>query len=147
MELREITPNNYAAAQTLAVRPDQQDFVATITESLADAFVYKQAIFQLAYVEEQPIGYVVVYPFVESGQQHLNIVRLMIDQHSQGRGYGKALLDCTLALARQLTPKVEVVRISVIPKNTRALNLYKSFGFIESGVEHEEIVLYLTLEP
>lgn len=38
--LAELTPDNAAAACRISVRPEQQKFVATVVESIAEAYVH-----------------------------------------------------------------------------------------------------------
>ncbi len=127
------------------MREDQIDLVASVTKSLADAYVYDAAIFRLAYVGNQIVGYLTLYPYTEDDKNYVNVVRLMIDQHHQGSGHGRALLRAGIDHARSMRPKVNLVRISTLPHNEPALALYRSEGFIESGIEENEIALYLDL--
>jgi len=145
MDLHPITPDNYAAALTLSVRADQSHLVATISKSLADAFVYEGSIFRLAYVGDIPVGFLLLYPYSKGHRNFVNIVRLMIDEHHQSKGYGRALLAEALKAIRALQPPAHTARVSTLPENRSALQLYKSAGFIESGMEHGEISLYLEL--
>ncbi len=144
-ELRPITPDNYERASRLSVRKDQESLVATVQKSLADAYVYKESIFRIACWGEAFVGYVLLFPYVESEQQHVNIVRLMIDQHHQGQGHGKRLLAKSLEFIGALQPAVATVRISTLPENHTALNLYQKMGFVERGMEEGEVALYLSL--
>ena len=129
----------------LSVRKDQTGFVATVQKSLADAYVYKESIFRIAYHGEDAVGYLLLFPYVEAELQHVNIVRLMIDQRYQGQGLGKRLLDEAFELIGTLTQQVQIVRISTLPDNETALALYKRAGFVERGIEDGEIALYLSL--
>ena len=147
IELKPIDENNYAAALQLDVLEDQQDLVATVTKSLADAYVYPQSLFRLAYLADQPIGYVLLFPYQEAQVHSLNIVRLMVDGRFQGQGHGRALLGQVLELVRTLQPPVRRVRISTLPHNTVALALYRSVGFVEAAdLEAGEVALYLELK-
>lgn len=76
----------------------------------------------------------------------MNIVRLMIDQHHQGGGLGRQLLNQAIADIRILEPPVDVIRISTLPENQIASKLYTSAGFIETGKEEGEIALYLEMD-
>jgi hypothetical protein len=40
MRLELVTPTNYEAAFALSVRPDQEDLVAPVVKSLAEAYVF-----------------------------------------------------------------------------------------------------------
>ena len=145
IELREISSDNYQDALTLSVRADQTNLVAPLTKSLADAYVYPESTFRLAYDGEQVIGYLLVFPYESEGVSCVNIVRLMIDQRFQGQGFGRALLDSAIELIEELHPHTSRLRISTLPENTPALELYRSAGFVESGLEEDEIALYREL--
>ena len=146
IELKDISPDNYASALALSVSETQKNLVAPVMKSLADAFVYKESIFKLAYSANDLVGYVLLYPYSEENRRLVNIVRLMIDQEYQGRGLGKKLLNCALEFIRALQPAVDVVRISTRPSNEVALNLYRRAGFVDRGLEDEEIALYMKLD-
>ena len=145
IELVPITPENYELAMSLAVGEDQQAFVASVQKSLADAYVYKESIFRIAYQDKIPVGYLLLFPYEKDRLQHVNIVRLMIDQKHQGQGLGRSLLHAALQMITSLKPPAKVVRISTLPTNSVAISLYRSHGFIERGMEEGEIALYLTI--
>lgn len=145
MELLHITPKNYDSAKLISVKPDQQDFVASIKDTLADAYVYKASEFRLVKCEEDLVGYVLVYPFSEKGEKYVNIVRLVIDKEHQGKGYGRQLLRDTIHWIYSYYNQVSKVRISTMIENKVALSLYRSEGFEERGVEENEIALYYDL--
>ena len=88
MILRPVTPENYDSVLDLRVSPEQERFVAPVTKSLADAFVYESAQVRIGYEEETPVGFVLVFPFDRANQPVVNIVRLLIDQRYQQRGLG-----------------------------------------------------------
>jgi diamine N-acetyltransferase len=145
LELRSIVPENYDSALALAVKPGQERFVAPIVKSLADAFVYREARFRLAFHNGLAVGYILVFPFDEGNRRMVNIVRLMIDARYQGEGLGRELLSATLDWICTFSPKVDRVRISTIPENEIALRLYRSAGFEEAGIENGEVALYRDL--
>ncbi|MFT7214507.1 MAG: hypothetical protein ACI9XK_004775 [Granulosicoccus sp.] len=61
IELRDITSENHLAVRSLLVHPNQTQFVASVDKSLADAFVWKDALVGAVYDENEVFG------FVESG--------------------------------------------------------------------------------
>ena len=142
MELRPITPDNHLDARALSVHMEQRRFVATVDKSLADAYVWKDALFRVAYSKAEPVGYVLIFPFEDDAERLVNIVRLMIDARHQNRGLGRELLLTTFDWIQTLTPRVNTIRISTLPDNEIALHLYRSMGFTERGVEDGEIALY-----
>ena len=145
IDLRPITPDNHIEARRIAVRPEQERLVASIDKSLADAYVWKDALVRIAFEGDRPVGYVTVFPFDDDGQRVVNIVRLMIDARFQGKGLGRQLLERTVHWIGTFTPNVDLVRISTLPDNQVALRLYKSTGFTERGIEDGEVALYRPL--
>ena len=143
IELRNITPENHLEVRALCVREDQQMFVASVDKSLADAFVWTDAQVRAAYYNQAPFGFVMIFPFEQERRQVVNIVRLLVDAQHQGKGLGRELLRQTLAWIESLG--VDRVRISTVPDNEVALGLYKDIGFVETGIEDEEVALYLQL--
>ena len=142
IELVPISPDNHKAVRALAVKPEQTHLVAGVDASLADAYVWKDALFRAAYQGDEPIGYVMLYPFRRDGVEIVNIVRLMIAAAHQGQGLGRATLTRTLDWISGLSPQPELVRISTLPENEVALGLYLSMGFEVRGNEDGEIALY-----
>ena len=142
IELTQITPKNYESAQSLAVSPDQEKFVASVQKTLADAYVWKDSVFRLAYNNDCAVGYLLVFPYQSNQLNYVNIARIAIDQSFQGKGLGRSLLKKTIRWIESFDPMVDVIRISTLPHNATALKLYKSEGFIEKGIEEGEVALY-----
>ncbi len=142
IELHPITPENYSEALELSVLPEQQAFVAGILKTLADAYVWHDSLFRLAFEGDVVVGYLLVFPFEREGKRIVNIVRLMIDARYQGKGLGSDLLETAIDWISRFEPRPNLVRISTLPDNAVALSLYKSHGFNEAGVEDGEIALY-----
>ena len=147
LKLVPISPDNYRLATELTVRPDQQELVASVQKSLADAYVYPESLFRLALLDDLPIGYLLLFPFDSARGRTINIVRLMIDHRYQGKGWGRELLAAALDCIQMFSPSVKTVRVSTLPRNHVALRLYEGAGFLREGVEDGEIALYLTLNP
>jgi diamine N-acetyltransferase len=142
-----IGPKNHEAVRALGVGLEQTRFVASVEKSLADAYVWPDAVFRAAFSGNTPVGYVLLFPFEEDGIRLVNIVRLMIDADHQGQGLGRALLRETVRWIGTWAPAVQRVRISTLPDNVPALTLYRTEGFEEAGTEEGEVVLYRDLTP
>ena len=56
------------------------------------------------------------------------LFRMYVDAANSGKGIGKELVKQLLARVRLLTD-IEQINLTVVADNTRAMNLYKSFGF------------------
>ncbi len=142
IELREITPENYSQALDLDVHPEQGALVASVTRTLADAFVWQGSIFRLAYDGDVMVGFLLVFPYERQKENVVNIVRLMIDAKHQGRGLGRGLLTTAVTWVSGFHPRPSLIRISTVADNHVALSLYRSLGFQDAGLENGEIALY-----
>lgn len=145
MEFIEITPENYSDAKKLSVKPEQSKYVASLKDTLADAYVYKESEFRLVMHNGNLIGYILVYPYEANGEIYVNIVRLAIDEKYQGNGFGKLLLDNLILWISEYYTQVRKIRISTLSENKIALKLYLGRGFKKAGIEEEEIALYMNL--
>jgi diamine N-acetyltransferase len=151
ISLRPIDSSNYQECSALAVAPDQRRFVASNLQSLADAYVWREAAEPYAvYADDEMVGFGLLFPFADGVDDDsipepgtelgYIIVRLMVDERFQGRGYGKAALDAIVELVRGRG--LGTVRLSVVPENVQALEFYRRNGFAETGEIHGgEIVL------
>ena len=146
LTLQTISPLNHERARQLSVWPHQKDFIASIDKTLADAFVWSDALFRIAFEGDTPVGFILVFPFEDNSENVVTIVRLMIDKDHQGRGLGQGLLEVTLEWIRSFNPRVDEVRISTLPANTVALNLYRRMGFHDVEIVDGEQVLSLKLQ-
>lgn len=151
ISLRPVDSSNYQECIELSVAPDQQGFVASNVQSLADAYVWRVAAEPYAvYSGEEMVGFALLFPFAgdvgdesipEPGTERgMVLVRLMIDARSQGRGHGRDALEAIVELVRDRG--LPTVRLSVVPENEQALEFYRRNGFTETGVIHGgEIVM------
>jgi diamine N-acetyltransferase len=151
ISLRPVDASNYEECIALSVAADQRRFVASNLQSLADAYVWREAAEPYAvYADDEMVGFGLLFPFAEGvdddaipepGTEHgYIIVRLMVDERFQGRGYGRAALDAIVELVRGR--ELGTVRLSVAPENAQALKFYRRNGFAETGEIHGgEIVM------
>ena len=73
---------------------------------------------------------------------------MMIDRRQQNRGYGKAAMTKLLDYIRQKPfGESDHVLLTCSPDNRRAMSIYHSFGFTESGrFDEDETELELILK-
>ena len=135
--LQRVTVANWQALIALQVAPNQQAWVAPNYISLLEArygFAGELAHLQLVplavYADEHPVGLVLYNTDPSFGR--FFIMRLMIDQHQQGKGYGRAALAQLLALFYAY-PQATEVAVSYNVGNQVARQLYLRGGFIELG--------------
>ena len=148
LELRPVTVENWNSLIKLKVREDQKNFVASNLYSIAEAqFGFDEeghwTLFPFGlYREEEPVGFAMTgLNYAHSGFQGL-ILRLMVDEKFQRKGYGRAAMESMLVTFRA-DEFVNVVCITYEPENDPARKLYASLGFKETGefMENEVVAL------
>jgi len=83
----------------------------------------------------------------EIAKNNYSLWRLMIDEHYQHKGYGKEAVKLALDFIRTMPcGKAEYCWLSYEPENINAREIYRSFGFCETGeMDEEEIIAVLKL--
>lgn len=144
IDLKAITEENFIDAFALKLAPEQERFISHPVRSLAQAYVYREQCQPFGiYEDDRMVGYVMV--IYDYDIPEYDIWHMMIDRTEQGKGYGKAALDRVLDYIKTKPfGSSERVTLTCNKENLRALNLYKSKGFTETGAEDgEEIELSL----
>ena len=147
--LRSIDIANFKACIDLKVHPTQEAYVAPNVYSLAQAkanpklhpyAIYDGAVFTRDLEpDDEMVGFVMYQVWDEVGF----IMRLMVDQRFQRRGYGRAAM--VEAIRRlKLHPDVRHIATSVHKENEAAEGLYRSLGFVDAPKE-DPVELYLQL--
>src|SRR5258706_16479621 len=148
VSLAPVTQENWRAALRLAVRPDQQRFVAEYTPIAAVALA--KAYLRLGDVTWAPyaisagaemVGFVALAYEPGSADEYW-IFHFFIDQHYQGRGYARAALERLIALVKREPPASQMLQLVVHPENRVAQHLYTSAGFRPTGAERWGEPLY-----
>lgn len=153
ISLRDVTTENWRQVCALEVAEDQKSLIAPNWYSLLQAvygFSGELSFLHLVplavYAAEQPVG-LVMYN-AGPAEEHFFIMRIMIDQHEQGQGYGRAALELLITRLKQ-RPQAREVAISYVPGNRVAEHLYRALGFEEIGPDgdaaHAEMVAVLDL--
>lgn len=140
LSIQPVTKENWNALIKLKVRENQIHFVASNLYSIAESKfgfdesdgshwdLYPYGI----YDDETPVGFLMYgYNFQYTDFQAF-ILRLMIDQNQQGKGYGKFGMEKMLETFRS-DERIQSVGISYEPENHGARKLYASLGFVETG--------------
>ena len=132
--LRPITPANFDECIGLEVSVAQQDLVAANLYSLAEAGVNPNLTPLGIYDVEHrghgdPSGALRGFIMYEIENGVGFVLRLMVGQQYQGRGYGRAaLLECIRRL--RLTSAVELIATSHREQNSRMARLLAGLGFV-----------------
>ena len=159
LSLQHINGRNVWDILKLKVSEDQQSFVAGNDISLIEAYIAKAENGQIfpfgIYKDDVPVGFLMIGFGPDSSwdkapaiaQNNYDLRRLMIDAKFQGRGYGKEALMLALEFIRTFPcGKAEFCWLSYEPENKAARNLYRTFGFVETGEKDgEEVIAVLKL--
>ena len=144
--LKPVTAENWRALIKLKVREDQNGFVASNLYSIAEAqFGFEDEghwdFYPFgAYVDDEPVGFVMYCFNFNHSRFQAFIMRLMVDERFQGKGYGRAIMQQVLDAFRA-NEQVKNVGISYEPHNEGARKLYASLGFVEPGEMLEDETL------
>jgi diamine N-acetyltransferase len=158
IELRKIDSENVWKVIKLSVNDEQENFVATNTESMIEAFTTITsggvALPFGIYNDGCLVGFV-MFGYGTTGDEdepaiaknNYEIWRFMIDKKFQHQGFGrKALIASLQYLETMPCGKADYCWLSYEPENIAAKNLYSSEGFLENGeMCGDEIVSVLKL--
>ena len=159
LRLEKVNGKNVWDILKLRVAKEQENFVASNDVSIIEAYTAITGngyAFPFGiYENDTPIGFLMVgfdtddywddAPLVAKG--NYNLWRLMIDREYQNQGYGKEAIRLALEFIK-LFPcgKAEYCWLSYEPENEVARQLYRSFGFVETGeMDGEELIATLQL--
>ncbi len=153
VSLREITDDNRAAVEALAVTDDQSHYVASVTQSLKDAEDYPDAKpwYRAIYAGDEPVGFVMISDGITVDDPSYVgpyfLWRLLVDRRFQGRGHGTAALDLIVDHVRT-RPDARTLLVSHVVGDASPLTFYEQYGFQLTGEVHEgEPILELDLYP
>lgn len=73
------------------------------------------------------VGYFLLMLVLDEG----HLLNISVRADVQGRGFGRALMDRVVSMARELG--LSSILLEVRPSNTRALNMYAHAGFMSIG--------------
>jgi diamine N-acetyltransferase len=151
-EIRPVTKDNWKELIRLKVRDDQTHFVASNLYSIAEAQFGDEyeGHWDLhpfgIYDDNTPVGFLMYGLNFEHPKHQAFIMRLMVDDKFQGKGYGRFGMQKILEIFRA-DERVSTVWISYEPENEVARKLYAGLGFRETGQMIEgEVVAELRLK-
>ncbi len=159
LRLERVTGKNVWDILKLRVSDEQRSFVAGNDVSIIEAYTAITGngyAFPFGlYAGETPVGFLMIgfdtddfwddAPPVAKG--NYNLWRLMIDQRFQGQGYGTEAVRLALEFIKtRPCGEAEFCWLSYEPDNKTAAQLYRSFGFAETGeMDGEELIAVLRL--
>ena len=161
LQLEKVNGKNVWELLKLKVHEGQKNYVASNDISLIEAYIAISSgghAFPFGICEgSTPVGFLMIGYDAEDGWEdapeiaygNYSLWRLMIDGKFQGRGYGKEAVRLALAFIRtEPCGKAEYCWVSYDPDNEAARQLYRSFGFAETGEKDgDEVIAVLRLMP
>lgn len=135
LTLAELTPENLPAAVGLRVAPGQEVFVASVLESVAEAYVNPSAWPRAVVRDGTVVGFVMASfdPDHDVEEFRAGIWRLLVDASAQGTGVGRYAVEQVVAEARRRGTS----RITVLWERGEGgpEGFYLRLGFVPTGVE------------
>ena len=159
IRLTKMTLENRRDIMDLSVSEEQKKYVAPIRACLGTAYILEtnggSPIVFAIYDDETPIGFTLLtygitsydLPEIAKSYPCYCILRFMIAEKYQRKGYGRAALAKILEYVRTI-PKgpAKFCWLEYVPGNDVAKHLYRSLGFQETGeIVNGEIVTAIEL--
>ena len=138
--LRDVTEENFEALMDMELPAHQRDLLHTNAYSIAQAKFYDVLVPRAIYRDERPVGFA-LYNREDDGRPGCyGIYRFMVDFPLQSQGIGRRAMALLLDEIKA-RPDVRLINICYHPHNERASAFYKSFGFVEIGIDcnHEMV--------
>lgn len=147
--LREITRDSVRDVIRLSVAPDQQPFVAPNAVSLAQALFHEEAWFRAVHDGDALVGFVMLHDESQAKappeRPRLTLWRLMVDQHHQRKGIGRAIMALVFEHAR--AKRFAELHTSYVDATGGPEPFYRALGFVPNGeVDEGEIVVVARLD-
>ena len=137
VSLRPITEDNASAVRALRCTTEQERFVSSVSESLAEAEEYPEAKpwFRAVYADEEPIGFVMLsWNCVPRPPDIIGpwfLWKLLIDHRHQSRGYGHEVVRQVSDLVRR--EGADELLTSYVPGEGGPAGFYAGLGFVPTG--------------
>ncbi|WP_068985044.1 MULTISPECIES: GNAT family N-acetyltransferase [Lysinibacillus] len=132
-EIRDITALNKKEILSLRIADNQQDFIESTVQCLAEAEADTRFIPVGLYREDIAVGFAMygAFPY-KNNTQRIWLDRYFIDERYQHQGLGKYFLQ---QLIKYLVANFSCQKIylSVYDNNIVAIQLYEKFGFVFNG--------------
>lgn len=143
IEFKKIDKSNWLKCAELKVSPEQRNFVASNSFSLAQA-AYEPDTFPFAiYNNDEMVGFI-MYDY-DSDIGVWEMCRLMVDERFQGQGIGRAAVEKLLKLVTEELGHI-MFYTSAEPTNICAISLYEKMGFKKNGrIVYDEVMMELQL--
>ena len=135
--LREIAEDNAESVLALRTTPEQERFVSSVSDSLAEAAEYAHANpwYRAVYDDDRPVGFVMLSWDVEPQPPEIHgpwfLWKLLIDHRHQRKGYGQEVVRQVVALVGD--QGATELLTSYVPGEGGPADFYARLGFVPTG--------------
>lgn len=108
--------------------PDEEKYLKNQLESIK-----KKEVVQLLLLVNGKVSGVAAVDLQHKIKSHIGVFGITISRDQRGKGLGKLLMKSVLEESFKKMPKLKIVILECFAENEKAINMYKSFGFVEYG--------------
>lgn len=134
--LQEVSQDNWREIAALEVADNQKNLIESVPFCLAESFIEQRTTSLGLYDNDKPVGYAMV-GFYSAESKSIWFDRFMIDCHCQGNGYASQFIPLIEAYIKE-NYTVRTIRLSFVPGNHQAEQLYEKHGFKRTGEQDPE---------
>ena len=131
IQLLAVDEGNWRECVELKVVEADKTFVDANVFAIAEWKFEPENTIRAIYSDSELVGMLAYYFHDGRYGRFYWLYHLMIDVKHQGKGHGQAAVNLALEEIRELGAKDMVT--NCVPKNLRALSLYKKLGFEDNG--------------
>jgi diamine N-acetyltransferase len=135
LSLKELNKDNFYAICQLSVKDEQLTHVDSNAISIAEASFSEHAWMRGIFLDEEPVGFVMVEVNIETHKFYL--WRFMIDQHHQGCRLGRSAIELLL-IELKTNFNASSLTTSIVPIETGPQYFYEGLGFKFTGNSIED---------
>ncbi|WP_339184851.1 GNAT family N-acetyltransferase [Oceanobacillus sp. FSL W7-1293] len=129
--IKEVNKENWREIAALETAENQKAFIEPVPFCLAESFIERLTTSLGLYAGGKPVGYAMV-GFYSDEKRSIWFDRFMIDYRYQRQGYANQFIPLIEAYIQEHYD-VAIIRLSFVPGNSQAEQLYKKHGFTRTG--------------
>ena len=127
--------NNFVTFKKLKTIGDEKSWIKN-TLKLVES---KKMVIRIAECKDKIIAEAAVMLLSER-RDHIGELGISVIKNYRGIGVGKYLISKIIDLAfKELCPKPEIIKLSTVPKNKKAISFYKKLGFKKVAIIPDQI--------
>lgn len=159
VQLRKVTFNNVHKVLQLRPAENQRNYVEDVSTTIALAYAGINekcpGEFCVIYYENEPVGVILIgrshvyeqEPIILRQYKYVyRLIGFFIDHKYQNRGIGREAFQLALDKIKEYPDGRSLpIALEVKMQNSRAIRLYETFGFTNSGVKYEDDCVFIRL--